>query len=92
MKLTIFKRTFDSSLGRKTRRAYDVSEAVTEVMDGSCWRDGTLERLGERLDNHARFVGELVQRLTETGGKLGVDDLEHLLSSDFEVGKLELEP
>ena len=65
---------------------YEVGEAVEHLLnDSSLHREGELERLGERISNQARFIGELVQELVVSGGVIRPDQLQKLLGYDFMV-------
>lgn len=68
----------------KSKRVLDVADAAEMAMNGSLNRDGELERMNERMDNHARFVGALVDRLVDAGA-LSRDAIEHLLGFDYRL-------
>jgi len=66
-------------------QSVDVSSAVENAMTGYVDSDrGALERLRDEMENHKRFVGELVEKLCERG-TLDAETLQHLLGSDFRV-------
>lgn len=74
---------FDSKRG-KTGDVYEIEDAVREVMEADLYRDGELERMDERLDNHAQFVGELVKKLV-AHNCISAADLGDLLGYKFNV-------
>jgi hypothetical protein len=74
-------RRFDSFRPERVSNPVDVSRAV-EIVLGRTYSDGELERLSERIDRHATFLGELVETLNASG-KLSKDDVLRLLGTDF---------
>ena len=71
-------------LHRNAIREYDLSEAVAAVMDDDLNSDGELERMRERMDKQARFVGDLVEVLAQRK-LLDADELGQLLGFRFTV-------
>lgn len=66
--------------------SYEVGEAVEYFLNEQYLHSsGELERLGERINNQARFIGELVQELVVSGGVIRPDQLQKLLGYDFMV-------
>jgi hypothetical protein len=66
-------------------QSIDLSSAVDNAMEGYIDTErGTLERIRDEMQNHRRFVGELVAKLVETG-KIDAETLEYLLGGDFRV-------